>query len=116
MRAPPWRCDSAKRREKLAAASPGNATPKRKLTQEEQDEEDEKALEEWCEKWCSRIIGIVAIGSMLWWLFAGITGGHSGRLCWLSRWTSRASYLSSLARPTASERRPQDSSPTAVRA
>ena len=61
------------RRERLAAAAPADAKPKRKLTQEEQDEEDEKALEEWCEKWCGRVIRIITIGSMLWSLLTGVT-------------------------------------------
>ena len=36
-----------------------------KLTQEEQDELEEKELEEWCEKWCGRVIRMVTLGSML---------------------------------------------------
>ena len=42
------------------------AGPKtKKLTPEEQEEADEKALEEACEKWCARIIRLVTIGSMI---------------------------------------------------
>ena len=58
------------RRERQATEG---APPPKKLTQEEQDEADEKALEEACEKWCGRIIRIVTLGSMLWGLLSSVS-------------------------------------------
>ena len=43
----------------------GAAPKAKKLTPEEQEEADEKALEEACEKWCGRVIRLVTLGSML---------------------------------------------------
>ena len=46
---------------------------KPKLTQEEQDELEEKQLEEVCEKWCGKAIRIFTIGSMLWGLLTSLS-------------------------------------------
>lgn len=60
------------RRDRKAAETgePKKVGPK--LTQEEQDELEEKELEEWCEKWCGRVIRLVTLGSVVWGLLTSV--------------------------------------------
>ena len=59
------------RRDRKAAETGEPKKPK--LTQEEQDELEEKQLEEVCEKWCGKAIRIFTIGSMLWGLLTSLS-------------------------------------------
>ena len=61
------------RRDRKAAETGEPKREGRKLTEEEQDDEDEKRLEEWCEKWCGRVIRLVTLGSLFWGLMTSVS-------------------------------------------